>query len=65
MPTDGDAAVEVFDVLGRRVAVAHEGPLSAGWTDVSLRTESLPSGVYVVRLTSGRTMRTQTLVVTR
>ncbi|MEM6289271.1 MAG: T9SS type A sorting domain-containing protein [Bacteroidota bacterium] len=47
----GEARVEVFDTLGRRVATLHDGPAPAG----TLRTEwdgEAASGVYVVRLTT-------------
>lgn len=44
--------VEVFDVLGRRVARLHDGPLSAGEPhQFTLDGRSLPSGLYVVRAT--------------
>ena len=61
----GAARVEVFDLLGRRMALVRDGALAPGWTDVTVETTSLPAGVYVVRLTSGAEMRTQRLVVTR
>ncbi len=65
LPADASARVEVYDVLGRRVAIAHEGLLSSGWSEVTLETALLPAGVYVVRLVSGREARVQTLVVAR
>ena len=42
-------AVALFDVLGRRVAVLHDGPLAAGPHTLRLETAALPSGVYFVR----------------
>ncbi len=41
--------VAVFDVLGRRVAVLHEGPLAAGAHALTLDGSALPAGVYLVR----------------
>lgn len=41
--------VEVFDVLGRRVARLHEGPLAAGTHRLALDASALPGGLYVVR----------------
>ncbi len=64
-PSGGAARVDVFDVLGRRVAVAHDGVLPSGWSEVAVETSSWAPGVYVVRLTSGREARTQTFVVAR
>ena len=43
----------VLDVLGRVVAVLHEGSLAAGARSFSLSTERLPAGVYVVRADFG------------
>ena len=44
----GPVQVEVFDVVGRRVAVLHSGMLPAGTHEATLPT--LAPGVYVVRL---------------
>lgn len=55
--------VDVFDVLGRRVATLHDAPLPAGSTPLTLNTSELPSGVFVVRA-NGEAF-TRTLRVTR
>ncbi|MEM8600145.1 MAG: Ser-Thr-rich GPI-anchored membrane family protein [Bacteroidota bacterium] len=49
LPEAADVRVEVFDVLGRRVAMLHDGPLSAGAHLLALDAVRLPAGVYVVR----------------
>lgn len=49
--TTSEGRVEVFDVLGRRVAVLHEGHVGAGEHRLRLDGEALPAGVYVVRAT--------------
>jgi hypothetical protein len=41
--------VEVFDALGRRVAILHDGPLAAGAHTLELDAASLPPGHYIVR----------------
>ncbi|HYE96914.1 MAG TPA: endonuclease [Rubricoccaceae bacterium] len=43
--------VEVVDVLGRRVAVLHDGPAPAGALPLSLGGQSLAPGLYLVRAT--------------
>ena len=43
------ARVEVYDALGRRIAVLHDGPLAAGTHPLALDGSRLPAGVYVVR----------------
>jgi hypothetical protein len=43
--------VEVFDLLGRRVAQVHDGPLNGGDTKkITLGTSGLSSGVYFIRV---------------
>lgn len=44
-----DVSVAVYDVLGRRVAVLHDGLLAAGEHTFPLATSGLPAGVYLVR----------------
>ncbi len=41
--------VEVFDALGRRVAMLHDGALATGNHPLTLDAADLPSGLYVVR----------------
>ena len=61
-PSAGEAVVELtlseasetrvvlFDVLGREVAVLHDGPLGTGSHRLALDGRRLPSGVYLVRV---------------
>lgn len=60
-----DVRVAVYDVLGRRVATLHEGPLDAGAHALSLDATALPAGVYVVRVTAPGFTATQRLTVVR
>jgi len=69
LPTAGRAALRVFDLLGREVAVlAPSSDIAAGWQRTDW-TPDLASGVYVVRLDAevgGRAeVRTRRLVVLR
>lgn len=45
-----EVRVEVYDVLGRAVAVLHEGPLGAGEHALSFEAAGLPAGLYLVRV---------------
>ena len=45
-----DAAVSVYDALGRRVALLHDGPLAAGAHALAFEASTLPAGVYVVHV---------------
>lgn len=62
------ATVAVYDVLGRRVALLHEGPLAAGrhvlaWDGTGASGQRLAAGLYVVRAVAGE--RQATLHLTR
>ncbi len=61
----GPATVAVFDALGRRVAVLHDGPMAAGSHALRLDAARLPAGVYVVRASSGDAVATRRLTVVR
>ena len=63
LPAAGDVRLEVFDGLGRRVAVLANGVRQAGRHDVTFDAEGLPSGLYVYRLTAGGSVEARSLVV--
>jgi hypothetical protein len=56
------AAIEVFDIAGRRAGEAIRGSWPAGTSDVTLDTRSLSPGVYGVRFSSGSAQRVIRLV---
>lgn len=52
LPTQGNVRLELFDVVGRSVAVLAEGRQEGEqWYSVPLAASSLPAGVYYYRLT--------------
>jgi hypothetical protein len=65
VPAATDVSVEAFDVLGRRVATVHEGPLAAGVHALTVDTAGWPAGAYVLRMVAGDATRTERLVVVR
>jgi glucose/arabinose dehydrogenase len=48
--TRGSVRVAVYDVLGREVAVLHDGLTSAQEETVTFDASALPAGLYIVRL---------------
>ncbi|HLA64031.1 MAG TPA: T9SS type A sorting domain-containing protein, partial [Rhodothermales bacterium] len=76
-PATGDAAltltldaaqavrVEVFDGLGRRVAVLHDGTLGAGAHTLWLDVAALPPGLYVARAAGADGTATRRVTVAR
>ncbi len=60
-------AATVYDVLGRQVAVLHDGPLAAGTHPLAFDASALAPGLYVVRVAvtpEGGTRWTETRRVT-
>ena len=61
----GPARLEVFDVLGRRVATLLDGPVAAGPQRATFDARGLPSGTYLVRLAGGGASVTRAVTVVR
>ena len=58
--------VEVLDLLGRSVAVLHDGPVVAGSAlPVRIAAAGLPAGVYVVRAAGESFSLTERVTVVR
>jgi hypothetical protein len=53
LATTGDVQLEIFDMIGRRVAVLLNTPIPAGKHEIRFDASGLSSGVYVYRLTTG------------
>ncbi len=55
LPEAADVRIEVYDALGRRVAVLADGLTPAGWHSVDWNAaRDLSSGLYFVRMRAGR-----------
>ena len=65
VPTAGPVRVDVYDVVGRRVATIADGPAEAGALEVTLEGSRLPAGTYLVRATAGAEAATRQFVVVR
>ena len=61
----GAVTVAVYDVLGRRVGVLHEGPLPAGTHHFTTGGAALPSGLYLIAAESERLRLVQRVAVVR
>lgn len=58
LPESRDVRLEVYHILGHRIATLVDGEMEAGTHQVMFDASSLASGVYIYRLTTG----SQTLV---
>ncbi len=65
LPEAQEVTLEVYDVLGRRVATLERGRKKAGRHTARLETSRLSSGVYFGRLEAGGQTRTQKITVVR
>lgn len=55
--------IELFDMLGRRVAILHNGPLSANQRHAfTIEAANLPSGAYFVRIAGESFVETRTVI---
>jgi hypothetical protein len=65
LPEATAVRLQVFDLLGRRVAMLADGEKPAGRHEVSWQSAGLASGTYFVRLQAGSTAQTQMLRLVR
>ena len=66
LPEPSQVKVEVFDMLGRRVATLHSGALAGGSPiRFTLDGEILPPGIYIVRASTERLSATRRLIRAR
>jgi hypothetical protein len=65
LPEATAVRLQVFDLLGRRVATLADGEQAAGRHEVSWQSAGLASGTYFVRLQAGSTAQTQMLRLVR
>jgi len=65
LPDPARVRLEVFDLLGRRVATLVNGERPAGPHEVQLDGSRLAAGTYFVRLTAGPETRTQQVQLVR
>ncbi len=65
LPSDAHVTLEVYDVLGRRVAVLIDAPTKAGYHEVVFENAGLSSGIYFYRLQAGTFKRTMKMALMR
>ena len=63
VPTTGRVTLEVFDMLGRSVALLVDRDLTPGAYEARFDARNLSSGMYLYRLTAGSRMSTQKMIL--
>ena len=62
LPRDEEVELNVYNALGREVAVLEKGKKPAGYHKVEWKASNLPTGVYFYRLTAGSFTDTKKLL---
>ena len=65
LPQAAEVRAAIYDVLGREIAVIHDGPLAMGTHELAFDTGELPAGVYVVLAAGAGSLHSQRLTVVR
>ncbi len=65
LPQSDNVRLEIFDLLGRRVATLLDERRSAGTHNVTFDAGSLASGVYLYRLSTGSFIQTRKMILLR
>jgi len=68
LPRAADVRLEVFDLLGRRIAMLAEGRMTSGvhsvsWNRLDPSGSPVKPGVYLYRLTAGREVAQKRMIV--
>lgn len=65
LPQSQDVRLEVFDLLGRQVALLVDDTLTAGFHSITFDASSLTSGVYFYRIQAGSFVKTQKMMLVK
>jgi len=63
LPVSSDVKLEVFDLLGRSVALLVNEKREAGSYSVSWDASRMPSGIYFARMQAGETLLSRKMVL--
>jgi hypothetical protein len=64
VPKSGRVQLEVFDLLGRKVATLVNGEMkNTGWHQVSFDASRLASGIYLYRIVAGEYVETRKMML--
>jgi len=65
LPHEAKVKLEVYDVVGQRIAVLVDAKQPAGYHEAVFQNSALPSGIYFYRLQAGEFTQTQKMMLLR
>jgi hypothetical protein len=65
LPERSNIALDIFDLLGREIAVVFSGSLEAGSHTIRFDGKDIPSGIYFYRLNRGKIVETRKMVLVK
>lgn len=63
LPTASAIELEVYNIMGQRVAILQRGTLKAGWHTVNWDASALPTGIYIYRLRAGEFVQSRKMML--
>ena len=63
IPMESSVNVSVYNLMGQRVDIIHDGLLSSGYTNLTWNASNFPSGMYIVRATSNAYTTSQKIML--
>lgn len=63
LPSASEVKLEVYNVVGQRVATLVNAPLNAGYHTVNFDAANLASGLYIYRITAGSFAQTKSMTL--
>lgn len=63
LPVSGEVRLDVYNMLGQRVATLVDQKMQAGWHTVTFDASALSSGTYIYRITSGDFVQTKKMML--
>ena len=65
MPDASHVTLEIFNVVGKRVATLLDEQISPGWHDITFDAAQLSSGAYILRLEAENEVLTRSMTLIR
>jgi hypothetical protein len=65
LPIQSEVVIKIYDLLGKQIAIVMDSNMDAGKHLITWNSDSLPEGIYYLRLTSGDKKETMKIVAVK